>query len=246
MKTVVFSSDGNAKSAVKLGYPVLSHSTYFAGDPPEHLIRWGRSDGMAPSSRTVEYNKAPFIAQAARKDLSLAVMKEAGISVPVIKQRGDRITRPTIVRPIYHAAGEDFTVCYSGTIPADHIGTEYVNSEKEYRVWFTRRPSGGYSSLVGKRIPLTDEDREMERREYKCRSKWGYSFLEELPSVMARTAIPVMEKSKLDFGAIDLLWEGEEARKYYFLEVNTAPALDHREVNDFFRSNFRVLTGDRR
>ena len=48
----------------------------------------------------------------------------------------------------------------------------------------------------------------------------------------------------LDIGAVDVLWE-QEARKYYFLEANTACSLDHKRVLDFFKRYIPLAINDK-
>ncbi len=60
------------------------------------------------------------------------------------------------------------------------------------------------------------------------------------PSVM-KAAIRVFERSRLDFGAVDVIWN-EKSDKAYVLEINTSPGLEGQTVSDyakFFVDNFQ-------
>lgn len=232
MKTVVFSSDGNAKSAIKLGFPVLSHSTYIEQDPPDNVIAWGRSD--SPSGRVKQVNSCDAISKAISKSWMLAHMSENGVKTPMMVESGSSWRgRDMVVRANEHSGGEGFRVAHSGSIRDGEIGTEYIPADSENRVWFV-----GSSLLAGKRVPVTDEDRVMANQQFVCRSKWGYQFYSEVPDKMREIALKIKENSGLDFGAIDLIWKRPD---YYFLEVNTAPALDHGVVINFMRSCLRSM-----
>lgn len=232
--TVVLTRPQNAVSAVKLGYPVVMASA----DVPSGsaVIRWG--NGTEPDKRgwPMVLNKKSVLELSTDKLEALRSMNRV-VNTPTIYL--DRIPHSTkaVIRPANHAEGSDFSVvtgpCF---VPDGHHGTEFISPSREYRVWFVR---GNY--LVAKRVPRLSEGQSAEDL---CRSKWGYSFVSEcFPKLAeemakARTAIP------LDFGAVDVLWKdgsGGQPGKYYFLEFNSAPSLDHDRVKDFFKTHLQAI-----
>ncbi len=228
--TVVVCHPRNAVSAVKLGYPVQSR---FPTEPGP-VINWGRGDG--PSLTQGVLNPPQVIAQTIDKPGFLRMMSgREGINVPTVLEEGMRLPIGRWVqRPNEHAEGNGFEVIdvtrgAPYEVNEGHHATKLITPANEYRVWFYGRDQ----FLTAKRIPRTSEGQQATDL---CRSKWGYRFTDNYPQGIAMVKA-MLEIVPINFGAVDMLWHTGE-RKWYILEVNSAPSLDHEEVLSFFKSNF--------
>lgn len=235
MSRYVLTRPENAKSAVKLGLPVVMEASEIPTD--SDVIRWGTASEPDKRGWRTVLNKRQTLELSINKVAALEALS-AVVKIPKLYHQGDHMPAGSryVMRPATHAEGSDFQVVGGGPCTADHA-TKLIEGCKEYRVWFVR---GNY--LVAKRIPRPSEGQTAGDL---CRSKWGYSFaamcFPKLAVEMgkARQAIP------LDFGAVDVLWKDGsdgEPGTYYFLEFNSAPSLDHDRVLEFFkRELFAIL-----
>ena len=235
MGIYILTRPDNAKSAVKLGYPVVSVDSLIPSG--SKVIRWG--NGLTPDKRGWEMvlNKAGVLAISTSKLQALEALART-VNVPEVYHHGDVYTsgHRYVERPENHAEGSDFTIVEgrNNRTCHGHHATRYIEDANEYRVWFVRD-----KYLIARRVPIPSKG---QQESDPCRSKWGYKFLKEVfPKLKeevakARTAIP------LDFGAIDVLWSQADS-KWYFLEFNSAPSLDHDAVLEHFQTHLKAILG---
>lgn len=217
------------ESARDMGFP-----TFRTNEFPHHkkqyreslVIRWGNSclfetnDGKTREFKNVA-NPSSAIAlncdkYRARRTFAKVVNtpKDFKSLVP----RGEY----AVVRPESHAAGSGFQVVEGPfVVPAWHYASEFVKTDKEYRVWFADG-----KTFAGQRVALHGESNKMP-----CRSNWGYSYRDVPAKLHADTLLAAAEIG-LTFGAADVLIKGS---KYYFLELNSAPSVDAPSVCRFFK-----------
>lgn len=238
--TLVLTRPQNAVSAVKLGYPVVTSVAEIPNG--QRVIRWGNSGETDHRSWPLVLNK--------RQPLELAINKLAAlqslarvVKTPEIATR--RVESGTwILRPENHAEGSDFsTIDGPCNIAEGYHATRLIHPSREYRVWFVRE-----NMLVAKRVPRTSEG---QSEDDICRSKWGYKILDEVFPKLAAEVVKARQAIPLDFGAMDVLWKdelcdaqsrtGSEGGKWYFLEVNSAPSLDHARVLEFFKTHLNAI-----
>lgn len=237
MSVVVLTRPENAVSAVRLGYPVVHDASRIPDGSV--VIRWGDSQSSESRSWAAVLNKRSVLQISTDKPAALRSLSRV-VSTPRMFHSGDSLPRGKryVVRPQTHSEGSDFSILEGGErVPSESHATELIENVNEYRVWFVRE-----KYLVAKRVPRRSEG---QSETDLCRSKWGYSFRDEcFPKLAeemakARTAIP------LDFGAVDVLWktgDGDTPGKWYFLEFNSAPSLDHDRVLGHFQTHLsRVL-----
>ena len=132
-----------------------------------------------------------------------------------------------------HSAGAGFSVKEGpfDVIPETYA-TRYLDvtsSGGEYRVWFC-----GNRTIAGKRVKMECNENE----KYPCRSKWGYSFCDGISKDLRNQTLLAAKKIGLEFGAADVLYY---KGKWYFLELNSAPSIDHRIVREFYQSALAIL-----
>lgn len=208
-----------ATSAVRIGLMTTMKGS--AIPPRSVVIRWGNSDTCEGAER--EVNKQTAVALAADKWAALVNLKSNGVNVPELYAEAAAVPRgmQVVQRPNFHSEGSDFTVRVGPFIvPSGHYATKLIAPVNEYRLWFF-----GNQTVTAKRVPILSKGQAANDI---CRSSWGYRFRSPFNQMMV-IGKKVKSTIGLDFGAIDFLWQTEE-RKWYVLEVNSAPSLDHPEV----------------
>ena len=231
--TITLCRPENAVSAVKLGYPTYSvmPESYRGA-----VINWGMSLIRLNDSRPqdVKYcNNPSTIAVSVDKCLFLKTLHFNSLNAPDLIEAGDMAQPGYILRPNSHAEGSDFKLLTQAEdVNEGYHATKLISPANEYRVWFF----GNDKFLTAKRVPIASQN---QRSNDVCKSKFGYSF--DHPNYekcidLVKKALAVV---RLDFGAFDMLWATDE-RKWYILEVNTAPSLDHSEVKNFFKPLFKA------
>lgn len=223
----------NAKSAIKLGYPLYSSASSVPNG--SKVIRWGNGMEADRSGWALVLNKAVTLGLSTDKLAALQALART-VKTPTVVEEGDRTSSGKwVVRPANHAEGSDFDLRDGPfTVPSGYHASRFITDTREYRVWFVRD-----KYLVAKRIPRTSEGQSSTD---PCRSKWGYQFVDasawdglKADMAKARLAIP------LDFGAADVLYKDGEG--WYFLEFNSAPSLDHDKVLNHFQTHLQAILG---
>lgn len=220
----------HSSSSVKLGYATYSNMAALRPDWRENdvLLRWGNSEPkIGNMAYGPELNTQESIALNCNKARAHEKLGRA-VTVPPLFRGSVPRDMKAVVRPLEHSAGSGFQVVTGPyTIGPDQYAMKYIETDKEYRVWYAFG-----TMIAAKRVPMRDTNQGEE--EYPCRSKWGYAYkdLASLP-VLKEQASRAFNRMDLDLGAADVLWD-EGERKWYFLEINTAPSLDHEPVLNLF------------
>lgn len=236
MSTVpyIITNRRTSKSADLLGYKQIE---CVCMAPATHrknpVIRWGATDSCDSDVVTVNSNHS--IKMNCNK-MQSSLMMATEVRTPMIYRKNIPDGLKVVVRPITHESmGEDFELVEwsaGDSIEGGHYATEFIETPYEYRIW-----KFGDEFLAAKRVK-TREQAEGEADE-DCRSEWGYSFMRPTDT-MKRQTTRAFKAVGLYFGAADVLWH-EEDYCYYFLELNSAPSLDHPKVLAFFKANFEKL-----
>ncbi len=235
MVTVISRPD-NAVSAIKLGYPVQRAIT---GRETGPFINWGCSEirGIQSCGSHAWLNPTAMLIDTINKGEYLKLLSSvAGVNVPVLRFAGENLEEGDwVARAAFHAEGSGFSLVHSDgrhfTVAEDHA-TRFIHNTREYRLWFFQ-DGGDCSFKTAQRIPRTSEG---QTESDPCRSKWGYQFRDNFTGAVTM-ATKALEAVPLNFGAFDMLWAVAE-RKWYILEVNSAPSLDHEKVRGFFKPHF--------
>lgn len=198
------------------------------------IIRWGigkRNKGRDGYIRDFDHtiNRGFNIKSNYNKKLSLEKLSKV-VKTPKIYNRFVPNRQNAVIRPFRHSSGDDFNVVNGPFyIPQNYYGTQFINTDTEYRVWFA-----GNKTLLARRVRLKNN----VISKYPCRSQWGYKFIGDTPHKLHNDTLKAAKKLGLDFGAADVLFFNEE---YYFLEINTAPSCDHYKVRHFLRAGLLDL-----
>lgn len=134
-------------------------------------------------------------------------------------------------------------------VPAP-LYVKYMKKKDEYRIHVGRKwhdygvgtavaigVEGEFSYHVisvqrkARKLGVPDEEVNWQVRNYKN----GFVYVRENvkpPQEVLKAATAALEKSGLDFGAVDVIWN-DKNKKAYVLEINTAPGLEGQTVKDY-------------
>lgn len=229
MALYILSNDACLESATRLGERLHTRVVTSACEVPmahnPTVIRWGTSDLChLPRDFETVLNPAVRIRENCNK-LSAIMRLGSAVSVPTVYRRRIPAGVRAVVRPLEHTRGEGFSVVTGPCeVPEGSYAKEFIPNTTEYRVWFV-----GDHMMAGKRVPMEAQGQSPSD---PCRSLWGYSWRDVTQNQRA-LVVAAKAVARLNFGAADILWSGEDDC-YYVLELNTAPALDHDRVLEFF------------
>lgn len=230
----VLTIDSEKESAERLGLKTL---TYFGDKYVESFdnsvnVRWGNSRKiLSRSGAEVDFkfvvNPAENIAFNCRKHEALKKLSLI-VKTPTLYETEVPAGIVAVVRPIEHSGGSNFQVKTGPfTLNRGHeYATEFIRTSIEYRVWFING-----KTLCARRA------RSADRSEYPCRSEWGYEFCEITKKLHNQTVLAARYIG-LDCGAADIL---SKNGVYYFLELNSAPTLDLKCLDVFYKKNLKKL-----
>lgn len=227
------------ESARRLGFDTANRAADLFADnfKDKIVIRWGNS--------TLSYNNKNYerVCEFANViNPSRAIIQNCN-KATARERMGQFVTTPrrfkgvipsgvtAVIRPLEHSAGSDFIIQKGPyAIPYNCYATEFLKTDEEYRVWFCND-----ATFWAKRVALNGEDKG---NDYPCRSKWGYSYRENIPASLHTDTLQAAKAIGLEFGAADVLkYDG----KFYFLELNSAPSIDTNTLERFFKTNLMRL-----
>jgi glutathione synthase/RimK-type ligase-like ATP-grasp enzyme len=169
-------------------------------------------------------NKPEAVARAVNKRIALQLLMDAGIKTPLISHTEalELITegKRVVGRPDNHSKGRRFYIASTanGVDRAVRHGAthflEYIDNALEFRVHIVN----GCSIKLSQKIAQNETDRLNHR--FGTVFEYPHDFTHK--KTLRRIAKESIEALGLDFGAVDLLYRGDE---FYVLEVNTAPCL---------------------
>lgn len=196
-------------------------------------IRWGNSEHWHDGEFPKVINPQKAIRLNCLKEQALAEMSKV-VTTPKLYASGDRVPKgkTAVLRPCQHSGGEGFSIVNGPfDIPEDYYCTSFIASNFEFRVWFA-----GQATMFARRMPMQGQGGE----KYPCRSNWGYRFAGylETPSSLHNDVLKAAKAIGLEVGAADIILSGS---RFYFLELNSAPSIDHSRLEAFFKENLPVV-----
>lgn len=239
MKIKVLTINSELDSVTKLGWPTKTfHGDYAEDFDDTIMIRWGNSrtihnrDGKSGVDFKHVLNGANKIRTNCEKSKSKKLMSRV-VNIPTLWEKRVPADVLAVVRPLEHSAGSGFSVKKGPfTLESGTYATRYLDVTKEggeYRVWFC-----GNQTMCGRRYKMECNTEE----QFPCRSLWGYEFCGGISKDLHNQTLLAAKQIGLDFGAADVLfYKGQ----WYFLELNTAPSLDHRIVREFYQTSLKIL-----
>lgn len=236
MRVIVLTCESELESANRLGFPTFTYLSDRTNKTKDTIvIRWGNSQCAYDDRgiRNVEFknviNRMECIRLNCEKANATRLLAQV-VNVPTLYEKKVPAGVLAVVRPFEHAAGSDFSVQEGPfNIKPGTYGTKFIKTNAEYRVWFC-----GNKTMCGRRVKMKIN----EAQEFPCRSQWGYEFCSKIATDLHYQTLMASKKIGLDTGAADVLYY---KNKWYFLELNSAPSVDHRIVREFYQSGLANL-----
>ena len=235
------------------------HATVRQGTlaPPADLyIRWGTTNSVSSKDAKV-MNSAKAIHRSSDKrgfrmlcgDLSPRSwfhIHDAERELLTLEDERVRLNKPVVVRSGRHAGGSNFWLCNTYDdllIACEKAGqgyyiSEYIPKEREFRVHCVQGRVVGLSEKhpADPNEPVWNyhpEDGDQQWTNFK----WG-----DWPMDVIRYSLAAFKLSRLHFGAVDIMHDGERP---YVLEINSAPTLSPYRANCYGRAlKFSLDRGD--
>lgn len=213
------------------------------------LINWGNSSEEFTQLFNQVYRSGGTVMNTPR---SVARTVDKGVFFEVMSENSpDLIPRfwrnrndipddafPVVCRTILRGsggAGIHIADTRDDLVPA-RLYVEYKKKLREYRVHVGRHPGREVSIISVQQKRRRNEEQLPENREPRIRNlENGYVFCREdvhYDDELITVATEALDVFRLDFGAIDVIYNQHEDR-YYALEINTAPGLEGRTVEDY-------------
>lgn len=156
----------------------------------------------------------------------LVKLDDAGVrTIPFSRSAAD-LHAPIFGRKLHHTQGKDiFVYQVRPLLRGDRLSdyyTQQVNKDAEFRVWVFRKKSlATYVKELA--YPAKNGRRGRSKEVWNWSNGYGYNFVkpEDSPDNLKALAIDAVAALDLDFGAVDIVLGTD--RRYYVLEVNTAP-----------------------
>jgi len=232
MPIQILTIDSELRSAESMGY-----KTYLYPEDVNYkfpVIRWGNSMEYIGSNCTYnyEFEKVYNPRKAIRLNCDKLQSKKSiseCVKIPKLYTKEVPLNVLCVIREINHSCGDNFHVKLGPVkLTRDQYAAEFLQTDTELRVWFALgKTLGAY------RVPL----RSNKITKYPCRSGWGYSYT-SISKELSNSVIKAAKIIGLDFGAADILKYQDE---YYFLELNSAPSVDHPVVREFFQKQINTI-----
>ena len=209
--------------------------------PSDILVRWGDSSDSEIDSKFLNkgakvFNSSSSILKNTNKLKCFSLFKNAGLNVPNIYLKRDKIKRfPVLGRDSHHHGGLDIVMIHGSNsgkndfskIPIKDFYVELLESRMEYRV----HVFDNEVIRVTKKV-FRGHDKDGNSVESKDVIKndtygWGHKNIEldEIDPNYLEVSKKALKAIGLSFGAVDLLIE-RGTNKPFVLEVNSSPRLN--------------------
>lgn len=234
-------SESGLALAKALDLKVIRHvNSKFKGSFDKKVLNWGCSDLPLQVRRSVMYNEERSVDWAINKIKSFTRMQEWGTrTVPwttdinVARRwltEGSRVFGRRLVKG---KDGEGLVECKANDPMNDiKLWTKFIVAQKEYRVNVVQKETEPgifrFAYAVQRKVPLDGFNGQLNPDIKTSGNGYGFKFVtRNIPQDVLDEASRALIGLGLDFGGVDVLWDGERA---YVLEVNTAPQFTPRVI----------------
>ena len=246
-------SKGAKVLALALGGKILKIAgSQYQHRPGDVIINWGNGGEAPPSC----LNKPEQVRLIANKLSAFGVFQSAGVPVPAFAstQEGVSWDGLTVVRhKLTGHSGEGIELVEKKEdLPPAPLYVQYIRKESEYRVHVgrssRRRELAGVVGEAGEddggasitTIAVQRKGRNASTPDnlvnWKIRNHDnGFVYVRsgfDTPQAVLDAASRAIVASRLDFGAVDIVYNAKEG-KAYVLEINTAPGLEGTTISDY-------------
>lgn len=233
-------SEGAKELAEALDIRRIKHEgSKFRGDKSKTVINWGASELPKIIGDSVVLNHPAFVIAMSNK-LKFFQLMQGGPRLPdwtdnagTAMEWFTKEKSPVVCRTLLNShSGKGIVIWENWDVdfPKAPLYTRYVPKAAEYRVHF-----------VGTKI--VDVQRKIRRPDSEVKD-WrvrnhdnGFIYVrggvtESLPSDVLEQATKCIDRSGLDFGAVDVIWNDKRGAAYV-LEINTAPGLSGETITTY-------------
>lgn len=239
--------------AKALGLKIIKHvDSKFKGDYTKKVLNWGCSDLPLQVRRATVFNNEHNVDWAINKIKAFTHLQGPRVrTVPWTTDinvarawlaDGSRVFGRTKVKG---KDGEGLIECLD---EPDLVGvklwTKFIPAIKEYRVNVVvteRDPENWneYETAVQRKVPLDGYVGALNPDIKTSGNGYGFKFVtRNIPEEVVEMAIFALNRLGLDFGGVDVLWDGTRA---WVLEVNTAPQFTPRVIETLKPAFKRML-----
>ena len=227
--------------AVALGGKVLRRvGSKYRRRPQDIIINWGAFD--SPYRGAGVLNQPDSIQTARNKLTCLTALVGAGIRVPPFWTKladipyfdANEFKYPIVCRKLLTASegrGIVIATTHAELVEAP-LYTQYIKKKDEYRVHVLRTANGDTSIIsVSRKARRFGEGANFQIQNLDN----GFVFVRGgfvTPDDVLEQAQAALVACGLDFGAVDVIWN-QKQQKAYVLEINTAPGLAGKTVEDY-------------
>lgn len=238
MKVIILTCNSELESAKKLGYE--NTVTILNGITDQYktdlVVRWGNGAeyvnqfGSASEFPNAITNYKNIELNCSKHECSKKLSEV--VLTPKLWTKNIPRGKLAVYRPTAHASGKDFKVVKgSFNIEPNHYATEFIKSDREIRVWYCNG-----KTMAARRVT---KNQKRLSEEFKCRSLWSYKIWKKTPKHLHKKAIKAANHLGFKYGAFDIIISKDN--KYYFLENNTAPSLDHSKIIKFYQRGLKSI-----
>lgn len=128
--------------------------------------------------------------------------------------------------------------CRPQEFPRALLYTEFIPSSSEWRTHVFR----GEIIAEQERVPKSDWQGERDSRVRTTNNGFGFN-IRRVPEAVREESIKCFREFKLDFGALDILYNSE-TEKAYVLEINSAPEMTPTLLEKYSQAFRRVINFD--
>ena len=235
---MMYSYDPKSESALRLAKVLkikqIAHTdSKFIGDMKRTVLNWGCSDLPREVRRCKVINEENAVDRAINKLRFFQRMSQHGLShvpfgtdVQWVRERLAAGARVFARMRLRGADGEGLVeVINANNIPQARLYTQYIPSEREYRITCVVDNEMKPQVVATQRKVRLDNPPPGGYNDIFRTTSGGYGFkwvTRGVPDAVKEVACASITNLGLHFGGVDVLWDGTNA---YLLEVNTAPHL---------------------
>lgn len=237
------SCDGIAALS-KTGITVVQSQVDRHPEEPHLCIRWGCTSDI-PRGRNV-LNKLKHMHDTMHKGAFRIKLYKKGLSMVTWNQSDDDNgivhDLPCVIRPEFHAKGNDFYLCNNAREYRDAIAkagpgwyaSGYIDKAAEYRI----------NVLQGRVLCVIEKSAKDAKDIVWRQGQTEILYWSEWPLDGCKKAIEATLLSGLDFAGVDVI--ADKKGNHYVLELNTMPFLEGRYQREVFAKGFDWVVNNHR
>jgi len=210
-------------------------SKTFIGRPRKKVINWGAIETTAEIDKCQVFNRPECIIEASNKRTFFQKLVDTDLtpSFTTDKEVAKEWTNDgkiVVCRKVLagHSGAGIVIAEVADQVVNAPLYVLYIKKKEEYRV----HVGGGKSFDVQRKVRRADAEIE----DWRVRNHAaGFIFQRndlDPPEGLEQCAVDTMSALSLDFGAVDIIWNGKEDR-CYAIEVNTAPGLEGTTLDNY-------------